>query len=353
MKVNDRIEQLTKIGSYETDLSTGTWTGSNQFIEIFGLTPKNHYSVEEFQKLVHPDDFDEVMAHFGNCLKNGDYFDMEYRCIRSDGKIIHVVSKSNIVRDNDGKPIKVKGVKQDITERKLNEIRLEELHRQNMNNKEILSIAAHDLKSPIAQIKGILNLIEIKEGGQNQKLKSFINEALEISESIIQQLVDIAELEDKNYRISKKELDINDIVRSVINHYNIIADRKNIILKSDLASVYNIRGNKITLIRLIDNLLSNAIKFSYPGSEIMTRTYNIDKTVVLEIKDTGIGMNAEQLSELFTKFSRFKRKGTSGESTSGLGLYIVKQIANAHSAEIDVQSLQGKGTTFTVRFPIA
>ncbi|GAB4429056.1 MAG: hypothetical protein Kow0031_09480 [Anaerolineae bacterium] len=114
-------QRIAKTGSYETDLLTGTWVGSDSFIEIFGLPHKKKYTVEEFQAIVHPDDFDEVMAYFGHCLANQMNFDYEYRCLRSDGKVIYVSSRSKVYYGPDGTPLKIIGIKQDITERKLAE----------------------------------------------------------------------------------------------------------------------------------------------------------------------------------------------------------------------------------------
>src|SRR6478736_7795027 len=118
------IEQIARIGCYETDMTTGTWTGTSNFISLFGLEKKPVYTVQEFQALVHPDDFEWVMAHFADCLRKKIDFDCEYRCIGKEGETIYVNSRSKVYYREDGTPEKVLGVKQDITLSKMNELRL-------------------------------------------------------------------------------------------------------------------------------------------------------------------------------------------------------------------------------------
>ena len=112
-------QQIAKMGSYETDLVNNYWEGSEEFLRIFGFTEQRRYTQEEFQALVHPDDFDEVMAVFDQRLATGEPFDYEYRCLhRQTGEVIHIRSQSRIIYNDAGQPVRVIGVKQDITERK-------------------------------------------------------------------------------------------------------------------------------------------------------------------------------------------------------------------------------------------
>ena len=116
-----QIEKIAKLGSYETDLLTGEWKGSDNFIDIFGLEKKEKYKVAEFQALVHPDNFKKVMGYFAECLAQKKDFNYEYKCIKTSGEIIFVSSRSKIFYSEEGTPIRIIGIKQDITERKLTE----------------------------------------------------------------------------------------------------------------------------------------------------------------------------------------------------------------------------------------
>jgi PAS domain S-box-containing protein len=114
-------QRIAKIGSYETDLQSRTWVGSDSFIEVFGLPRKEKYTMDEFQAIVHPEDVAEVMAYFDQCLAEKKDFDYEYRCLRPDGQVIYVSSQSKISYGPNGTPLKIVGIKQDITSRKMAE----------------------------------------------------------------------------------------------------------------------------------------------------------------------------------------------------------------------------------------
>jgi PAS domain S-box-containing protein len=155
------IEEIAKIGWYETDLIKRTWTGSDNFIKLFGLKKKESYPIEEFQALVHPDDFQQVMQNFTSCLESGSDFNCEYRCKIPDGRIIHVLSRSKIFFDSTGKPVRVVGVKQDISAQKVFENELLRLTELNRSKTELLGFVAHDLRSPLAQLKSLALLLKL------------------------------------------------------------------------------------------------------------------------------------------------------------------------------------------------
>ncbi len=122
-----KSQEIAKLGSYQTDLKENHWTASDEFYRIFGLPKKEKYTQEEFQALVHPDDFDDVMAHFHACLREQKPFNYQYRCIKQDtGDVIYVQSTSDIMFHHDGTPEKMFGIKQDITDRKKAELSLQE-----------------------------------------------------------------------------------------------------------------------------------------------------------------------------------------------------------------------------------
>ena len=113
---SEEIEAIGALGIYEVDLNRGTWRGSPNFLQIFGLERADEYPVEEFIALVHPEDRPGVMAHFEHCLKNEDSFNTSYRCI-VQGQEMLVETKTRIYRDDAGKPVAA-----DIFDYKTNQI---------------------------------------------------------------------------------------------------------------------------------------------------------------------------------------------------------------------------------------
>lgn len=346
------IEDIANLGVYDMDLTTGTWTGSDRFINIFGLPVKKQYTAEEFQALVHPDDFKNVMDYYQECLQSNDYFNYEYRAVRTDGKIIYVSSKSRIFRDGSNAPERILGIKQDITKQKTDEIRLMQLNELNGQKNEVLAMAAHDLKSPINQIKALASFLRSDANEAQSSLLNILEESAKNALDIIGDLIEIAQLE-QNAQLKLTNININELVLKSTSLFEYNAREKNIQLKTSLCEDATAPIHRAKFRRVIDNLLSNAIKFSPVGATVEISTKRKEGMVVLSVKDNGIGIEEKNIPKLFNKFSKLRRQGTKGEKSIGLGLSIVYEIMKKHKGEIAVKSKVNKGTTFIVKIPIA
>lgn len=346
------IEEIAKIGCYETDMATGTWIGSDNFIEIFGLEKKPFYTVAEFQALVHPDDFEWVMAYFSECLEKKIDFDCEYRCVKKNGETIYVNSRSKIYYKPDGTPERVLGIKQDVTLSKQNERRLCQLNENNIKKNEILSVVAHDLKSPLSQLQALAQLMKMELGNQFEDIMSMHENICKSAQEIVREIVEIAELEDEAYTLKTALTDINKLISEVVKHFRLIANEKKITVTTKLAEECIAVVNEEKFSRMITNLLSNALKFTPDHRTVELSTENVQGKIIIRIKDEGIGIKKEFVPVLFDKFSNtVRRPGTKGEKSTGLGLNIVKKICDLHGGTIAVESRENVGTTFTLKFP--
>ncbi|ELR71245.1 Sensor histidine kinase of a two component response regulator [Fulvivirga imtechensis AK7] len=344
------IEDIANLGVYDMDLTTGTWTGSDSLIRIFDLPVKAQYTAEDFQAAVHPDDFDDVMAYYHECLKSRDYFNCVYRAIRTDGKVIYVSSKSRIFRDDNHIAVRILGIKQDITKQKTDEIRLKQLNEANEQKNEVLTMVAHDLKSPINQIKALSSLLKNDASDAQKLLLDILEDASDNALDIIGDLIEIAQLE-QDIRLKLTNININDLVLKSVSFFDYNARQKNIRLKKSLSEDATAPIHRAKFKRVIDNLLSNAIKFSPEGETIKIKTEKKQGVVKLSVKDNGIGIAEKNIPKLFNKFSTLRRQGTKGEKSTGLGLSIVYEIVKKHNGEIFVKSEVNRGTTFTIKIP--
>jgi PAS domain S-box-containing protein len=348
------IEEIAKIGCYETNMTTGTWTGSDNFIKIFGLEKKPFYTVEEFQALVHPDDFDWVMAHFSDCLRKQLDFNCEYRCVKNNGETVYVNSRSKVYYSPEGTPLRVLGVKQDVTVSKLNEQRLSELYENSIKKNEILSIVAHDLKSPLSQLESLAYLMKQKLNAQFHDLILLQETICKSAHATLNEIIEIAELEDKRYVLKTTHTDINELIQRSVTTFNVMAAKKDIVIKTTLADECGAHVNAQKFSRMINNLLSNAIKFTSAGGKVEVVTNCFEDGFKVEVIDEGIGIHQDHIPLLFDKFSKVTRRpGTMGEKSTGLGLSIVKQIIDLHQGKITVRSREGQGTTFCMDFKMA
>jgi two-component system sensor histidine kinase VicK len=348
------IEEIGNLGSYEVDISTGIWHGSDNFIAIFGLPKKEYYTVEEFRSLIHPDDYDEVIEFYEQCLQEGTDFNYDYRCLRNNGEVIHVSSRSRVTYQPDGTPEKVIGIKQDITQRKNYELQLIQLNKLIELKNRVLYEVAHDLRAPIAQISALAMFIMNNLEGENRKIFAELHKTSKTTNHLINELIEYAELEKPDITTNKSETDINKVISNSIQRFTHQINEKHLTISASYGSNCIVFADEVKISRVIDNLLSNAIKFTPQYKNIHFTTTCMPETVKIEIADEGIGMDQKQLDALFDMSAETPaRIGTVGERSSGLGMSIIKQIIDLHHGEITVNSTLNQGTTFTLELDAA
>ena len=349
--VINEIGEIASLGYFEADLLTGNWSGSENIMNILGLNPDVVYTNEDLRDFIHSDDKDDVISYFNKCLKSGSRFDCEYRWVIPGGKTLVIMTKSKIIRNNENIPVKIIGLKQDITSVKFNESKLKELKESNKRKNEILGTVAHDLKSPLSSIMGMTEMLSENASSYQIDLIKYIQEALNTATDIINGLIEIAELEEGSELLHCTITDINSIISESVHHFMIRAEKKQIEIRTKLCDNATASADAVKFSRIIDNLLLNAIKFTNTGGMIIVSSYYTPGYLNISIEDNGIGIDTKIIPELFNKFSKARRRGTSGEKSTGLGLSIVRELIDLHHGKIDVESEVNRGTKFTLMFP--
>lgn len=217
----------------------------------------------------------------------------------------------------------------------------------------LMSIVAHDLKSPLNRIKGIADLMEI-EGGLSKDQLSYVRitkDTTQLGLALIKDLLDVHMLEESvvpNY----STFDISYFLLEKTNTFLPAAEAKNIHLH--IARVENIEVQLDTdyLHRIIDNLLTNAIKFSKRETTVAVSAGKENNELWISIADQGQGFSEKDRLHLFQKFKKLSARPTAGESSNGLGLAIVKTLVDRLKGSIDLVSEQGKGSEFIIRLPL-
>ena len=217
-----------------------------------------------------------------------------------------------------------------------------------------MNAVAHDLKSPLNTIQSLSGIIRRNiEKQENDKALlhlSLLDKTCSRNDVIINDLLLIGELELESEVLQKKTVEVVETVKSVVEQLSASAHKKNVQLVAEyLQPVIFAHVDREKLSRVVENLLSNAIKFTESSGKVIITVKEEEDHMLLQVKDNGIGIPETLQASIFNKFTKAKRKGTQGEQTTGLGLFIAKRIVDMHEGNIWIESVENKGTTFFVR----
>ncbi|MEK7989507.1 MAG: two-component regulator propeller domain-containing protein [Thiotrichaceae bacterium] len=231
-----------------------------------------------------------------------------------------------------------------------------ELIHLNQEKNEFLGIAAHDLKNPLAAIRGTAEYIqeEFEVLPQEELLESaqMIETASRKMFDLITNLLDVNAIESGKVNMDLEKVNLLPIIKTVVHDYEARAKNKNIKVHFQSNQSYTLAYvDKGIVQQVLDNLVSNAVKYSPTERDIHICLYPIQKKVMrFEIRDEGLGLSKEDQNKLFGKFVRLTPRPTGGEHSTGLGLFIVKKLVDAMGGEVWCESELGKGSTFFVEF---
>lgn len=214
-----------------------------------------------------------------------------------------------------------------------------------------LSLMSHDLKTPVAKIAGVADNLYTQNSGNpdiREKSQLIIDSTKELNK-FISSILDLTKIESSNFGLNKISKDINSIIENVVKDLNFSANQKQVQIKKELAPLYPIEIDVTLITRVISNLVENAIKYSGPTSVVQVNTWDDEKWVYIEIKDNGVGIPVEELSNIFEKFYRIKNDANHSIKGTGLGLYLVKYFVELHGGVISVDSIAGIETKFLVK----
>ncbi len=220
---------------------------------------------------------------------------------------------------------------------------------------QVLNNAAHDLKNPLTTIPLWADLI--KEKADSKVITDMCDNILRSAKkmtSTINEWLESAATEAKQLKLRLTKLDFANVIQRVVETNQVLANNKNqkiIITIKDHPQIY---GDETKLIEMADNLINNAIKYSEKDKNITIALIQKNDKAVLEITDEGLGLTDEDKNNLFQRFTRLSAKPTGGETSTGLGLSIVKVLVEAHHGTISAYSEgKNKGSKFTIEIPVA
>jgi signal transduction histidine kinase len=222
---------------------------------------------------------------------------------------------------------------------------------------EFLSIASHELKTPLTSLLGYARLLRGLAEGTTQITERerrgvrIIAEQADRLNKLISALLDISRIRTGRLSIEHEPVDIVALTRRVVDEVQVMLEQHHIELYTTDATLF-VEGDMLRLEQVLQNLLQNAIKYSPEGGSVRVRLERRERWACLLVIDQGIGIPDEALSQMFQPFYRAPNTLTRPIVGMGIGLYVVKEIVMLHSGEVDVVSAEGEGSTFLVRLPL-
>lgn len=218
-----------------------------------------------------------------------------------------------------------------------------------------LSMMSHDLKTPIARIQGMTDIV-LKDANplstrQNEALLTLAKSTDELLD-FVSSILNLGRIESKELKLHIKSRDPNSLITEVIEKFEYMAKSKDIEISAELEPQFSVKMDVDLMRQVFSNLLENAIKYSPEKSRILITSEEQDGRVIIQIADQGMGIPEDELPHVFMKFYRSKNAKTSTIKGSGLGLYLAKYFVELHKGAISVDSRAGEGSTFTVELPM-
>lgn len=233
---------------------------------------------------------------------------------------------------------------------------VEQLSRANAAKNRFLGMAAHDLRNPLASIRGLTEFLADGTVGpltaDQLDLVRTIHAASQSMLDLVNELLDVATIESGELKITPEPHSLAELVEKCVYLRNIDAAKKNTrIVFHPPAGPVTLKIDAAKMSQVVDNLLSNAVKYSPPGSTVTVDVACGESACTISVKDEGPGIPAGERDKLFKDFSRLSARPTGGEKSTGLGLAICRKIVEAHRGQISAENLPVRGSEFRVTLP--
>ena len=359
---SERVSLITRyagIGTWESRFDDSAEIWDEQMFLLRGLPPRDRaLNRDERMDLVHPDDGAHLLDARVGVADHGLPTAYEFRVRQPDGSYRWLASRSVVLRDESGRAIRRVGVNWDVSEAKEAEgVRQQAAlaEREIQAKSQFLSRMSHELRTPLNAVLGFTQLLQIEarrasNTGQLTKL-GHIRSAGDHLLSLINDVLDLSGLESGDMKLANQAVELGSLIRQSVPLVESLAAQHGVQLEiGPVAGVAS--GDPTRLRQVLINLLSNAIKYNRRGGRVVVEARDAGVTVVVSVRDTGRGLDAHQIANLFEPFNRFGAENEGIEGT-GIGLTIVKALVTGMGGHIAVTSTPGAGTVFEVSLPAA
>jgi two-component system, sensor histidine kinase len=359
----EEMGKLAGVGAWEVDLINNTIYWSD-------VTRKIHEVDDDFVPQLDSginfykagDSRERISRLINYTIETGEYFSGEFELITQRGREIWVASQGQAEFAN-GQCTKIYGAFQDITE----QVRIrQELESRNIELSQALTARSmflanmsHEIRTPMNGVLGMLQVLD--RHNLNEKQRQQLKIAYDSANSLlglVNDILDFTKIDSGQLKLELIPFNINELVVSCINAFSPVAEAKDLELQSDLSATTgrHIQSDPTRIRQICANLINNAIKFTHSGSVTLTSDWqglnNQSATLIIAIKDTGVGIAKEQIDRIFMPFQQADVSTTRKYGGSGLGLAITKNLIKLMGGELSILSHVGQGSLFKVEIPV-
>lgn len=332
--------EAAEIGTFEINLLNGEVQTSERFNQIFGFESPVNW--DRYIGLIHPDDRairDE--AHLESQKTKQLFY--EVRIIRPDQTIHWIRAQGRTYQGDNGSPGRMLGTVLDITEYK----------RLQQQKDDFISVASHELKTPMTSIKASMQVLErlIKSGSGSPKVPEFVdrvNSNLAKMQQLVESLLNVSKISSGQFGLQKSTFNVAELIAECCDHVR-MSGQYDLVVRGEMG--VEIIADRYKIDQVIVNLVNNAVKYAPESKTIIIEIHSPPESFLkISVTDFGQGIPAAKLSHLFDRYYRVDSAGLQ-YSGLGLGLYICADIIKRHGGEIGVESEEGRGSTFWFTLP--
>lgn len=344
-RTNELFESREHFKFLADNIPTIVWTANekgeieyfnNRWFEYTGK--KKDTSINDLQALIHEEDKEAYMQLWKNTVISGRAFEMVHRFKKNNGEYRWHFSHALPFKNNSNEIVNWFGISTDIDDQQ------KALEKKD----EFISIASHELKTPVTSIKGYVQILRFnfeKEGNTNAvALLTKVDSQINKLSVLIGDLLDARKIENGQFQFYETSFDFNELVNEIVEETGKAVIGRDIVCELATSSI--VKGDRTKIGQVISNFIDNAAKYSPPGTFIIVRTVNKGNTIKLYVQDFGMGIANEHQLKVFDRFFRVTGEKENTYGGLGLGLYISSEIVKRHQGKIGVESEKGKGATF-------
>ena len=351
------VQEIAHLGSWERNLQTGALYWSDETRRIFGWDPEEPVTFDDFMALVHPADRAALRAQQQRLREHGTPIDITFRITRPDGEERVIHERGAATLDARGVMTRLTGTVLDVTERTKRERELiaakETAEEMNRLKSAFLTNMSHEIRTPLTSIIGFSELLRDMDlpASADQFTKLILRGGRRLLNTL-NSVLDLSQLEAGSMILRPEEVSLRPLVRNLVERFGPQAREADVQLDVTVPSApTRATIDPTALRRIVSNLISNAIKFTDGGGHVAVRLTAHPDTFVIDVTDTGVGIDPAFVPHLFEAFTQESTGDARAFEGSGLGLTITKRLVELLGGSITVESVKGEGSTFTVQLP--